>query len=342
MEAVMILLGEKTDWNTVRSVIGDVNGFLEKLKKYDVSKTPERTLDKVRNNYIQKKEFDPEDVGKKSVAAKTMCIWVRALNNYSRVIKIVEPKKKKYIEVKEELDSSMAELKIKLSEVQKVKDKVAQLEAECQAMSDEKSRLEAEMERCEKRMGRAEKLVVLLADEEIRWKETVETLSVQIEQLVGNVFLSAAFISYNGAFTGQYRHNLVTKWVAGCIEKGIPISEDFQLIKIIGDPVEIRSWNMASLPNDQVSTENGILATKAQRWPLMIDPQQQANKWIKTLEKGNELLILKFSTNNFLRTIGSAVTMGKSVLIEDVEEILDPGIDPILLKQVFKSESGIR
>jgi dynein heavy chain len=94
-------------------------------------------------------------------------------------------------------------------------------------MSDEKSRLEAEMERCEKRMGRAEKLVVLLADEEIRWKETVETLSVQIEQLVGNVFLSAAFISYNGAFTGQYRHNLVTKWVAGCIEKGIPISEDF-------------------------------------------------------------------------------------------------------------------
>jgi dynein heavy chain len=114
------------------------------------------------------------------------------------------------------------------------------------------------------------------------------------------------------------------------------------LIKIIGDPVEIRSWNMASLPNDQVSTENGILATKAQRWPLMIDPQQQANKWIKTLEKGNELLILKFSTNNFLRTIGSAVTMGKSVLIEDVEEILDPGIDPILLKQVFKSESGIR
>jgi hypothetical protein len=29
------------------------------------------------------------------------------------------------------------------------------------------------MDRCEKRMGRAEKLVVLLADEGVRWKETV-------------------------------------------------------------------------------------------------------------------------------------------------------------------------
>lgn len=32
------------------------------------------------------------------------------------------------------------------------------------------------MDRCEKRMGRAEKLVVLLADEGVRWKETVSTI----------------------------------------------------------------------------------------------------------------------------------------------------------------------
>lgn len=61
------------------------------------------------------------------------------------------------------------------------------------------------MDRCEKRMGRAEKLVVLLADEGVRWKETVEKLTDEIEKLVGNVFLSAAGISYAGPFTGVYR-----------------------------------------------------------------------------------------------------------------------------------------
>ena len=43
-------------------------------------------------------------------------------------------------------------------------------------------------------MGRAEKLVVLLADEAVRWKETVESLDQDIYELVGNVFLSCACI----------------------------------------------------------------------------------------------------------------------------------------------------
>jgi len=78
----------------------------------------------------------------------------------------------------------------------------------------------------------------------------------------------------------------------------------------MGDAVQIRTWNIAGLPTDKVSTENGILSTKAERWPLMIDPQQQANQWIRKMEKDNDLLIIKFTTPNFLRTVGSAVSIG--------------------------------
>jgi len=63
-----------------------------------------------------------------------------------------------------------------LDEVQKVKDTVAKLEADCQQMQDEKEVLEFEMDRSSKRMGRAEKLVVLLADEGVRWAETVKNI----------------------------------------------------------------------------------------------------------------------------------------------------------------------
>jgi dynein heavy chain len=54
-------------------------------------------------------------------------------------------------------------------------------------------------------MGRAEKLLVLLKDEGVRWKETVERMDVELEKLVGNVFISCGCISYYGAFTGLYR-----------------------------------------------------------------------------------------------------------------------------------------
>lgn len=69
-------------------------------------------------------------------------------------------------------------------------------------MQDEKEVLEFEMDRSSKRMGRAEKLVVLLADEGVRWAETVKNIQGEIERLVGNVFISCACISYFGAFTG--------------------------------------------------------------------------------------------------------------------------------------------
>ena len=113
----MILCGEKKDWNNVRSVISNPTEFLDRLKKYDVSKTPEKWLENVRKNYLSKKEFDPEDVGKKSLAAKSMCLWVKALNNYSFVLKHVEPKKQKFNEVKAILDKAQAELDTKLAEV---------------------------------------------------------------------------------------------------------------------------------------------------------------------------------------------------------------------------------
>jgi len=76
-------------------------------------------------------------------------------------------------------------------------------------MQDEKEQLEFEMDRSQKRMARAEKLVVLLADEGVRWKQTVQVIAGEIELLVGDVFISCACISYFGAFTGQYRDLLV-------------------------------------------------------------------------------------------------------------------------------------
>lgn len=58
---------------------------------------------------------------------------------------------------------------------------------------------------------------------------------------------------------------------------------------ILGEPVKIREWLIAGLPNDASSIENGIVVANSRRWPLMIDPQGQANKWVKNLEKAANL-----------------------------------------------------
>jgi dynein heavy chain len=212
MEPVMILTGKAKDWKTAKSEMSDANKFLTGLKNFDVSKVKESTLKTIRSKYFGNKDFNPDFIGSKSVPAGHLCSWILALSQYQIVYKNIVPKKAKLAEVTKILKEAQDTLNEKLAIVKQVKDAVAALQAQAQTLLDEKAELEANMAQSSGRMGRAEKLVVLLADEGVRWKETVATLEVEIENLVGDVFLSCACISYFGGFTGSYRTTLTEKW----------------------------------------------------------------------------------------------------------------------------------
>jgi dynein heavy chain len=108
---------------------------------------------------------------------------------------------------------------------------------------------------------------------------------------------------------------------------------------VLGDPPEIREWNIQGLPADPLSIENGIIVTKGRRWPLMIDPQTQANRWIRAKEKANRVQVIKLTESTYLRTLENCIRVGNPVLLENVEEALDPALEPVLGRQVFK-QSG--
>lgn len=48
--------------------------------------------------------------------------------------------------------------------------------------------------------------------------------------------------------------------------------------------VKVHALCLQGLPADNFSTENGVIVTRGRRWPLMVDPQGQANKWVKEME----------------------------------------------------------
>jgi len=57
------------------------------------------------------------------------------------------------------------------------------------------------------------------------------------------------------------------------MSKNIPCSEVFLLSAVLGDAVKVRAWQIAGLPSDSFSIDNGIIVSNSRRWPLMIDPQ---------------------------------------------------------------------
>mgnify|MGYP003304428361 CR=1 FL=1 len=66
--------------------------------------------------------------------------------------------------------------------------------------------------------------------------------------LIGDVFNASGYISYLGAFTGQYRNNILADWMKLCHDSGIPVSDDFTLQKVCASAVEVREWNIQGLP----------------------------------------------------------------------------------------------
>lgn len=42
----------------------------------------------------------------------------------------------------------------------------------------------------------------------------------------------------------------------------------------------------------------------------MIDPQGQANKWLKNMEKSNSLHVIKLSDGDFVRTLENCIQFG--------------------------------
>merc|ERR1719331_2112707 len=74
----------------------------------------------------------------------------------------------------------------------------------------------------------------------------------------------------------------------------------------------------------------------------MIDPQRQANKYIKNMGKGIDtgIDLCKLSDPNFLRTLELGIQFGKWILLENIGIELDPALEPVLQQQKVKDGSG--
>ena len=183
--------------------------------------------------------------------------------------------------------------------------------------------------------------LTILSRSQIRWTETVKVLNVALKNVVGDILVSAGTVSYLGPFTSDFRADIVSGWRDKMAEDGVPHTRGCDIVSTLAIPVELRSWQLAGLPTDELSTQNGIIMDKSRRWPLFIDPQSQANKYIKNLGKDKELCmngmdVIKLSEKNYLRGLINGVRFGKWVLLENIKEELDASLEPILLQQTFK------
>jgi dynein heavy chain len=394
MEAVCVLLGvppkevrnpntgrkELDYWAATKSkVMADVETFREMLISYDKDHMDPEIFEVKIKPFVADRSFKPEAMRDVSQALVGVTQWVLAIETYYRVVKIVRPKQLKLADAEREFAAAMATLKEKKAKLADIEARLAALEQQLETTSQEKARLEGEQRLTQTKLGRAVKLLSLVSGEKARYREQIEKAGASMRTVLGDAVLSAGCVVLLGALPMDLRQTLQAKWEGSAAQRKLSATRPFQLDQCLSDDLQVLQWQILGLPADRFSTESAVTMYNTRRVPFLVDPQNQALRWLKAVESAKEeqrreeaqaallqqqqmgskaaqeaaaaaakkkalqqggFMCVSAADGSLQSAVVTAVSEGCILLIQDCETRLDPFLTPLLTGQISTTFDG--
>ena len=403
-----------TEYSDFKILVNDTKKFKENCQNEAMMVKKLNDPRKLKELGILFDQIREKDFRSVSEAAVGLKAYVGALLEYVKTYRDVKPKMDQQEKATKQLMEVEAKLEEKSKTLREKEAELAKLKKEYDDAVKKMDDLARSIKMINTKMVRAGKLVNGLKDEGVRWQEKIVQLSKEEKNLMANVIISTAVVSYYGPFTMEFRKEFLQATKEFIIKAGIHYSTqdtpeaeeeeeeeeekkeeekkeeekkegeeekkeeekkegeekkeepekkkkkvyreltefeieerlkpenipDFNIQEMLSDPMEIREWNYAGLPADALSIENAIITVRAKRWPLIIDPQMQANKWIRNFYRSKNINSYKITNKNLFNNLKNCISNGFPCLIENVEQSIDSSLEPILANQVFKQGAG--
>ncbi|CAL1160609.1 unnamed protein product [Cladocopium goreaui] len=111
------------------------------------------------------------------------------------------------------------------------------------------------------------------------------------------------------------------------------------MVEFLVDEGTVGEWSLDGLPSDELSIQNAIMVTRSSRYPLMVDPQGQALAWIKNKEheriaREPNMCVTTLQNRILKDQLECTISHGLCLVIENVENEMDPMLDPVLEKAI--------
>ncbi|KAM5274465.1 dynein axonemal heavy chain 9 isoform 2-T2 [Ctenodactylus gundi] len=347
--AVMVLMApggrvpRDRSWKAAKVIMAKVDSFLDSLISFNKENIHENCLKAIRP-YLQDPEFNPEFVATKSYAAAGLCSWVINIVRFYEVFCEVEPKRQALSKATADLTAAQEKLAAIKAKIAHLNENLAKLTTKFEKATADKLKCQQEAEVTAGTVSLANRLVGGLASENVRWAEAVQNFEQQERTLCGDILLITAFISYLGFFTKKYRHSLMDGlWrpYLSQLEVPVPVTCTLDPLRMLTDDADVAAWQNEGLPADRMSIENATILVNCERWPLMVDPQLQGIKWIRN-RYGKDLRVTQAGQKGYLQILERALEAGDVVLIENLEESVDPVLGPLLSREVIKKGRFIK
>ncbi|GJQ67798.1 hypothetical protein Trydic_g16579 [Trypoxylus dichotomus] len=288
--------------------------------------------------------FEMEDYNMDT--AKRVCGDVAGLLSWTKAMAFFHGVNREVLPLKANLTLQEARLKAAMEDLANAERLLEEKEMSLKEVKDqydsavmEKQRLTDAANSCIRKMNTATALINGLGGEKLRWTEQSKEFKAQLGRLVGDVVLATGFLSYCGPYNQEFRSNLVKMWMQVLETREIPFTQKLNIINMLVDSSTVSEWTLQGLPNDELSVQNALIVTKSRSYPLLIDPQTQGKMWIKNKEVHNNLQITTLEHKYFRTHLEDCLSLGRPLLIEDIDVELDPVLDNVLEKNFIKSGS---
>jgi dynein heavy chain len=278
--------------------------FLDTITGFN-SKNKDRINDEtceLLQPYLWQPDFSYERARSACGNVAGLCTWVRAMETYRRMSKYVAPKIEALDLAERRLDLANQKLESKQVELARAEENVRQFQAKLQDAKDRKQKLEEDAANTRRRMRYATDLIVKLKDEKERWQEQFAGADAALAQVAGTAVCCASIVTYAGPFDVGYRAQLTELAHSLCKKRRLPVAQPFSLVSYLGDEQRLARWVLNGLPADDQSSTNVLIIGKCGKVPILVDPQEQAVRWLQATHRGAAVpLVIRKATSDDLQ-----------------------------------------
>ena len=330
------IIKEKLDWDEIKNCIFKED-FISTIKN-----TKAENLGPKLTNLIQKEisatDWDIDKIKSGFLEVGLLAEWLESTVACANINNQMEPLKKEIADLNAEKDKVVAEYDEIAKEIETLEKNIEQLTTQYNDSVTESNKIKEEIKQVQNKVERSEKLLINLSSEKERWSKQMNEFKININNLLGDTFLSSSFLAYIGFYDAFYRKYLKEKARQISKQNEIISSNDFDEVEWLTKANDKAIWQNCKLPNDNICLENATILQRFNRYPLIIDPAGQATEFIKTYYATKKLTSTTFTDSSFLKLLENALRFGYPILVQDVEKI-DPIMNSLLNKEIHK-QSG--
>jgi dynein heavy chain, axonemal len=326
------------DWNETKKCISDAN-FLQSLIVFDKESLNEALMSKL-SKFTSLAKFNPEEVGKQSGAAKSLCQWIRAMEMYGKILKVVSPKREKLRSNQEALEKKQQQLHESSSKLVQYQEKLEELKVKYDTAVVRKDDLKSQSDALQSKLEMAKSLVASFTPDKVKWVEAIKRNEDIYANIPGDSVLASTVLSYFGCVPSSRKLEIITSIRSILSKHGFLFRSGSAYLEILASDVDLMNWSSQGLGDNVDSVQMAIILSLTNRTPFILDAAGRASKFVSALNGMQKLKIISSSDTDLSAQLEHSIKVGNPILIENIDRDIPEALVNVLLKNYTISDSG--